>query len=98
MAAVFLIGGGREDAQVRASHAPLVAACGGGPIVAFALDDPDRWEGALRLAGATAVRCLLEPPTAEDLAGAAGVFVGGGPTPGYRVAPRDGGVAVSVQP
>jgi cyanophycinase len=84
MAAVFLIGGGREDAQVRASHSPFVAACAGGPIVAFALEDPERWEGALRLACAADVRCLLEPPSAEDLAGAAGIFVGGGSTPGYR--------------
>jgi cyanophycinase len=84
MAAVFLIGGGREDAQVHASHSPFVAACAGGPIVAFALEDPERWEGALRLAGAADVRCLLEPPSAEDLAGAAGIFVGGGSTPGYR--------------
>jgi cyanophycinase len=68
---VFLIGGGREDAQVRASHAPFVAACGGGPIVAFALEDPDRWEGALRLAGAAEVRCLPEPPSDDALAGAA---------------------------
>ena len=51
MAAVFLIGGGRDDAQVRASHAPFVAACAGGPVVAFALEDPGRWEGALRGAG-----------------------------------------------
>ena len=86
MAAVFLIGGGREDAQVRASHSPFVAACGGGPIVAFALEDPERWEGALRLAGATDVRCLLEPPGADDLAGAAGVFVAGGSTPAYQEA------------
>jgi cyanophycinase len=86
MAAVFLIGGGREDAQVRASHSPFVAACGEGPIVAFALEDPDRWEGALRLAGAGEVSCLLEPPSADDLAGAAGVFVGGGWTPGYQEA------------
>jgi hypothetical protein len=63
MAAVFLIGGGRDEAQVRASHAPFVAACAGGPIVAFALEDPDRWDGSA-----------------------------------YRVAARDGGVAVSVQP
>jgi cyanophycinase len=86
MAAVFLIGGGRDEAQVRASHAPFVAACVGGPIVAFALEDPDRWEGALALAGAREVRCLLEPPSADDLAGAAGVFVGGGSTPGYQEA------------
>lgn len=86
MAAVFLIGGGREDAQVRASHSPFVAACEGGPIVAFALEDPERWAGALRLAGAGEVRSLLEPPSADDLAGAAGVFVGGGWTPGYQEA------------
>jgi cyanophycinase len=86
MAPVSLIGGGREDAQVRASHEPFVAACGGGPIVAYALEDPERWEGALRLAGAEDVRCLLEPPTPDDLAGAAGVFVGGGLTPGYQEA------------
>ncbi|MGZ8634987.1 MAG: hypothetical protein ACXWZZ_14190, partial [Solirubrobacteraceae bacterium] len=86
MAAVFLIGGGRDDAQVRASHAPFVAACEGGPIVAFALEDPGRWEDALRLAGASDVCCLLEPPSAEALAGAAGVFVGGGATPGYQEA------------
>jgi cyanophycinase len=86
MAAVFLIGGGRDDAQVRASHSPFVAACGGGPIVAFALEDPERWEGALRLAGASEVRCVLEPPSTDDLDGAAGVFVGGGWTPGYQEA------------
>jgi cyanophycinase len=84
VAPVFLIGGGREDAQVRASHAPFVAACGGGPIVAFALTDPSRWEAALRLAGAAEVRCLLQPPGEADLAGAAGVFVAGGWTPGYQ--------------
>ncbi|HEY7618506.1 MAG TPA: hypothetical protein VH834_01990 [Solirubrobacteraceae bacterium] len=86
MAPTFLIGGGREDAQIRASHAPFVAACGGGSIVAFALEDPERWEGALRLAGATDVRCLSAPPTADDLGAAAGVFVGGGWTPGYQEA------------
>jgi cyanophycinase len=86
MAPVFLIGGGREDEQVRASHSPFVAACGGGPIVAYALEDPERWEGALQLAGATDVRSLLEPPSADDLAGAAGLFVGGGLTPGYQEA------------
>jgi cyanophycinase len=86
MAAAFLIGGGREDAQVRASHEPFVAACGGGPIVAFALEDPERWENALRLAGASDVRCVAAPPAADDLGGAAGVFVGGGWTPGYQEA------------
>jgi cyanophycinase len=84
LAPVFLIGGGRDDAQVRASHEPFVAACGGGPIVAFALEDPERWETALRLAGAGEVRSVSAPPTSEDLAGAAGVFVGGGVTPDYQ--------------
>jgi cyanophycinase len=88
VSAVFLIGGGRHDAQVRASHMPFVAACGGGPIVAFALEDPRRWEDALRLAGATDVRCVLEPPSGADLDGAAGVYVGGGWTPGYEEALR----------
>ena len=32
------------------------------------------------------MRCLLEPPSAADLDGAAGVFVGGGWTPGYQEA------------
>ena len=82
----FLIGGGREDEQVHASHAPFVAACAGGPIVAFALEDPERWEAALRLAGAADVRCLLAPPTAADLDEAAGVFVAGGLTPAYQEA------------
>jgi cyanophycinase len=86
MAPAFLIGGGREDAQVRASHSPFVDACGGGPIVAFALEDPERWVSALRLAGARDVRCLSTPPTADDLAGTAGVFVGGGWTPAYQEA------------
>jgi cyanophycinase len=86
--AVFLIGGGRDDAQVRASHAPFVGACGGGPIVAFALEDPQRWEDALRVAGARDVRCVLEPPSPADLDAAAGVYVGGGWTPGYEEALR----------
>jgi cyanophycinase len=80
----FLIGGGREDDQIRASHAPFVAACAGGPIVAFALDEPERWEAALRLAGASEVRVVLEPPA--DLGGAAGLFVAGGDTPAYQEA------------
>jgi hypothetical protein len=43
---IVLIGGGLEDVQVHASHAPFVAACGGGPIVAFALEDlPGRAAG-----------------------------------------------------
>ena len=48
MAPLFLIGGGADPDAVRASHEPFVAAAGGGPIVAFVLDeaehtDVDRW-------------------------------------------------------
>jgi cyanophycinase len=95
MQPVFLIGGGRDDDAVRASHAGFVGAAGGGRIVAIVLDegedtDPERWTGALRLAGAADVRALLvspaRPPRAADLDGAAGVFVAGGWTPGYHEA------------
>jgi cyanophycinase len=82
----FLVGGGRGDDQVAASHAPFVAACAGGPIVAFALEDPERWAAALRLAGAADVRCVSTPPDAGGLAGAAGFFVAGGLTPAYQEA------------
>jgi cyanophycinase len=92
MAPVFLIGGGRDDGAVRASHAAFVRAAGGGPIVAIVLDerddtDPERWTSALRLAGATEAHAIVvspeEPPRREQLAGAAAVFVAGGWTPGY---------------
>jgi cyanophycinase len=95
MAPVFLIGGGRDDATVRASHAGFVRAAGGGPIAAVVLDegaetDPARWTDALRLAGAAEAEAIVvspdAPPRAEQLAGAAGVFVAGGWTPGYREA------------
>jgi cyanophycinase len=95
MAPVFLIGGGRDEAAVRASHAGFVRAAGGGPIVAIVLDEgddthPGRWTGALRLAGAEDARALVvspaRPPRAADLAEAAGVFVAGGWTPGYQEA------------
>jgi cyanophycinase len=93
MAPVFLIGGGRADAAVRASHAGFVRAAGGGPIVAIVLDegddtDAERWTAALRLAGAAEARALVvspaRPPRAADLDGTAGVFVAGGWTPGYH--------------
>jgi cyanophycinase len=93
MAPVFLIGGGRDADAVRASHAGFVRAAGGGPIAALVLDegadtDPDRWTEALRLAGATDVDVIVvapeTPPSREQLAGAAGVYVAGGWTPGYR--------------
>lgn len=95
MPGVFLIGGGRDDDAVRASHAPFVRAAGGGPIVAIVLDegedtDPARWTGALRRAGAAAARAVVvspaRPPRADDLDGAAGVYVAGGWTPGYQEA------------
>ena len=64
---MFLIGGGADPDAVRASHAPFVAAAGGGPIVVFVLDeaehtDVDRWLGALRLAGADDVRAVVVSP------------------------------------
>src|SRR4051794_29881370 len=67
MAPAFLIGGGRDDVAVRASHAGFVRAAGSGRIVAIALDegddtDPERWTGALRLAGAAEVRALVVSP------------------------------------
>src|SRR5687767_3890223 len=95
MADVFLIGGGRGDDAVRASHAPFVAAVGDRPIVAVVLDEGDetdreRWSGALGLAGAGEVRSLVvskaRPPARADFAGAGGVYVAGGWTPGYHEA------------
>src|SRR4051794_38872880 len=93
MAAVFLIGGGCGDEAVRAAHAAFVRAAGGGPIVAIVLDegegtDPGRWTGGLCLAGAKDVGALVvsaaRPPAPGDLAGASGVYVAGGWTPGYH--------------
>src|SRR3954469_21952173 len=91
MPSVFLIGGGRDEAAVRASHAPFVSAARNQPIVAVILDegadtDSDRWTGSLALAGADDVRTIVvskdRPPTREDVEGAGGVFVGGGRAPG----------------
>jgi cyanophycinase len=88
----FLIGGGRDEAAVLAAHRPFVAALDG-PVVGFALDEGDetdtaRWEGNLRAAGATDARVVVvspsRPPVAGDLEGAAGVYVGGGLSPGYQ--------------
>lgn len=93
----FLIGGGRDEAGGIASHAPFVAAAsarhGHAPILVLVLDegqdtDVPRWTSALARAGAAATRPLVvsaeRPPQPEDVAGAAGVFVAGGLTPGYR--------------
>ena len=95
MAPVFLIGGGRDDDAVRASHAGFVRAVGGGPIAAIVLDegadtDARRWTDALRLAGATDADAVVvapdRPPSRDRVGGAAGVYVAGGWTPGYREA------------
>ena len=95
MAPVFLIGGGRGDAAIRASHSGFVGAAGTGPIVALVLDegedtDPERWRDALQLSGADDVRTVVvspaRPPRSADLDGAGGVFVAGGWTPGYQEA------------
>jgi cyanophycinase len=79
----FLIGGGRDDAAVLASHRPFVAALAGGAVACLAQDDPDRWESALRAAGASDVR-MLAPPDRPDVSGCAGVYVAGGLTPDYQ--------------
>jgi len=95
MPPVYLIGGGRGDDAVRASHTPFVDAVAGKPIVAVVLDEGDgtdveRWSTSLTLAGAAEVRALVvskqRPPRREDFEGAGGVFVAGGWTPGYHEA------------
>ena len=87
MRPVWLIGGGRDAELLRACHGPFVRAARGGPIMCFALDDEARWRGTLELAGASEVRVALvsasRPPCAEDLEGAAGMYVCGGLTPLY---------------
>jgi cyanophycinase len=92
----FLIGGGRP---ARAAHEVFVRAAAG-PVVAFVLDDgPDtdlaRWSATLAEAGAVDPRIVVvspdRPATAADLVGAAGVYVAGGLTPGYREALVGGG-------
>lgn len=85
-----LVGGGRDEAQVRALLAPFVAELAGGEAACVVVDDGegvdlDRWHGLL--ADAPAVRTVVlaegRPLTAGDVAGAAGVFVAGGLTPLY---------------
>jgi cyanophycinase len=95
-APAFLIGGGRDDPAVLASHRPFAAALTEpGPVVCLVLDegedtDPDRWAGNLRAAGVADVRVVVvsprRPPVAGDLDGASGVYVAGGLTPGYQAA------------
>jgi cyanophycinase len=96
MGRTFLIGGGRDPEGIVASHAPFVEAAGGGdgPILVLLFEepghDPPRWSEALRSAGAgevdVRVVSVAAPPAAADLAGASGVFVAGGWTPGYQEA------------
>jgi cyanophycinase len=95
MPSVYLIGGGRGEDAVRASHAPFVHAVGENRIVVLVLDegddtDLDRWTGSLTGSGASDVQPVVvskdRPPTADDVAGAGGVFVAGGWTPGYQEA------------
>ncbi|WP_408897765.1 hypothetical protein ACJ5H2_01335 [Nocardioides sp. R1-1] len=85
-----LVGGGRDEAQVRRLLAPFVAALDGGEVACVVVDDGagvdlDRWRGLL--ADAATVRPVVleagRPLTADDLAGSAGVFVAGGLTPLY---------------
>ena len=94
---VFLIGGGRDEAGVLASHRPFAAAASarGAPPVVFVLDegedtDPGRWTAALAAAGAPGARTVVvsaaRPPAPADLDGAGGAFVAGGWTPGYQEA------------
>lgn len=86
----FLIGGG---AGSQAAHRPFAEAIeGSGPVVVYLLDEPDaepdRWVGELRNAGLESVQVITvsndRPPLAGDLDGAAGLYVAGGLTPGYR--------------
>jgi cyanophycinase len=95
MRSVYLIGGGRGEDAVRASHAPFVHAVGERAIVAIVLDegddtDVDRWTGGLTASGASDVRAVVvskdRPLTAGDVEGAGGVYVAGGWTPGYQEA------------
>jgi cyanophycinase len=92
----FLIGGGRRADVV---HEAFVRAAGG-PVVAFVLDagadtDLQRWSKTLTAAGAADHRIVAispdRPASAADLDGAAGVYVAGGLTPGYRQALVAGG-------
>jgi cyanophycinase len=81
---VFLIGGGRDPDGIAASHAPFVAACGEGPIACLVLEagDVERFAGQLAHAGAREVRAGVIGDLSV-LDGCAGVYVGGGSTPGY---------------
>jgi cyanophycinase len=90
MSVTVLVGGGRDEARVRDVLVPFVAAVDGGEVVCVVADegdgvDLDRWSGVL--SDAASVRHVVvsqgRPLDADDLAGAAGVFVAGGLTPLY---------------
>lgn len=89
-----LIGGGRDEEQVRRLLAPFIAAVSdrgpGGEVASVVVDDGEgvdlpRWRGLL--ADAPSVRDVVLSPgrslQAADLDGVAGVFVAGGLTPLY---------------
>lgn len=85
----FLIGGGRDSV---AAHRPFAHAVGGGRVVVYLLDEPDaepeRWSAELVAAGVADTVVITvssdRSPRPDDLDGAAGVYVAGGLTPGYR--------------
>ncbi|WP_435769927.1 hypothetical protein [Nocardioides sp. SYSU DS0651] len=90
MTVTVLVGGGRDEARVRQALGPFLEAVGGGEVACVVADegegvDLDRWRGVL--GDAAAVRPVVvvdgRPLTAEDVSGAAGVFVAGGLTPLY---------------
>jgi cyanophycinase len=56
---------------------------GGGLIVVVAEEDPERWQEALRSAGAVAVS-VVELSASPDVGKADGIYVAGGLTPRYR--------------
>lgn len=84
-----LVGGGRDEEQVRRLLAPFTAAASG-EVACVVVDDGEgvdlpRWRGLL--AEAASVRDVVlrpgRPLRPEDLDGVAGVFVAGGLTPLY---------------
>ncbi|TWG97766.1 cyanophycinase [Nocardioides sp. J9] len=85
-----LVGGGRDEEQVRRLLTPFLEAAGTGEVAAVVVDDGEgvdlaRWRGLL--ADATGVRDVVlsagRPLEPADLDGVAGVFVAGGLTPLY---------------
>jgi cyanophycinase len=91
----FLIGGGRDEAAVTASHESFARAAAehSGPIAVLVLDagadtDVARWTAALALAGAGECRPVVisrtRTPRPEDVEGASGIYVAGGLTPEYQ--------------